>query len=65
VAGEALDGADVGAGVEQLADEGAAQIVRRQPLHAGLLGQEAKAHQHRLVGDGAALDVAALAHRAQ
>ena len=65
VAGEALDARDVGTGVEQFTDEGTAQVVRGQRLHAGLVGQEAQAKQHRLVGNGASLDVAALAHRAQ
>ena len=37
VASEALDGADVGAGVEQVADVGAAEIVRAKGRDLGLL----------------------------
>jgi len=39
VPGEGLDGDDAGAGVEQLADEGAPQIVRGDGPHACALGE--------------------------
>ena len=53
------------AGIKQLADEAAPQVMRSQVRHAGVGGEKLHAHHHRLRGHGALFDVAALLDRAQ
>jgi len=48
VPGELLDGAEVGAGVEQIADERPSQVMWRKGCHAGLHGSTARDVQHGL-----------------
>ena len=60
VAGELLHGADIRARVEQLPDEGTAQIVGREGGHVGAVREKPQAQQYRLRGHGACLDVSAL-----
>ena len=65
VSGELLHAGNIGAGVEQLADEGAAQVMGREARHVELFGQPPQAQHDRLGGHGALLDPAALGDRAQ
>ena len=56
---------DVGAGVEQLADERAAQVVRREVVDAGALTEEPQAVHDCLGGHAPLLELAALGDRAE
>lgn len=58
-----LFGPGIGARVEQLVDERAAQVVRTEAWHAGAVGAVVETQQHRLRSHGAPPDMAALGHR--
>jgi len=60
MAGELLDGANVGAGVEQIADEAAAEIVRREHLDLGRRSSSTSEEAHRLAGEPPRAQLASL-----
>ena len=60
MADELLDGTDVGAGIEQLADKRAAQVVRGEAGDAGLVGEKVQAQEDGLGGHGPVLNVVGL-----
>lgn len=60
MAGELLDGGKVGAGIEQVADHGAAAIVQGKDVDGCAAGAAAERVAHRLAGLVAELDLAAL-----
>jgi len=49
MSGKPLDGGHVGSGLQEIANERAAQVVGRERWHSGLRRPTTQHHQHRLI----------------